>query len=1094
MRHTLNLIVTIILVVAGTATAFAQASSSTAELRGQVTDAGGAIIPGAKITLTDQAKGVTRAATTDDAGNYAFIGLLPSTYQLKVEAKGFASDAARVELTVGQQANIPFKLGAGTVQAAIDIVAGAEVVETNRTEQSSTVDARQINNLPINRRNFLDYALLTPGVTDSDNIADASDFRVAQTPQTGLSFGGNNGRGNMVSVDGAETLSATGGVQATISQEAVQEFQVVRNSYSAEFGGASGGVVNIVSRSGANSFHGSAFGLFRDQRFDARNFFDYNPNGKSTFNRQQYGGSVGGPIKQDKTFFFTSVERLSQDRTTFVNLVTDRSIFEPTGLQNTLLGFLSGNPDLASGVSVARTALTTSSLSFPDTVNLFTNASGQFPFNDDQTQFSARLDRNFTDRSSGYLRFNLTDSVFENQAAGALTAVSRGRTVDTFNGGVVGSHNYQFSPTMFNELKLQFSYTRAGFLPNDPIGPELNIEGFGFFGRDIFLPSRSIDRHFDVYDNVTKVMGGHTLKFGGSIFFNRLNTNNETYFGGRFSFQPVIPLASVIQMSPDLSPSFSAVNSYLRACAPAGTPTPSIPAYCGSVGPVLGADVNGNNIADSLDAPINSIQAFNFGLPASFQGGFGDPGALSWTNRYALYVQDTWKVRPNFTFNYGLRYSLHDEPFVIPTYKKDFQPRVGFSWDPRRDGKTVIRGGAGIFTAFLNNSIANVTSELSGTGDPTNIFIVLATPTSAAFGLPTSFAVYQTLLDRGVLGTRPISLSDVSASPLNINPGPGQPLEVRFRLGPNYRSPTTYQASLGVQRDLGAGFSLDLSYLYVRGLHLSRNRDINQIGLSGAANALNPLGGPTFVASNFSNPRRFQDNIYEQTANSFYHGFTMQVQRRFSNNFSVNAHYTLAKSIDEVTDFNSDWSAQNPLNLRLDRSLSSFDQRHRMVLSANFQSPFQGAALKNWVFAPIFVGQSGRPFNLLLGFDANADRRFQSDRPGQAGRNTGIGEPYYSFDLRLGRRFFVKEGRFLEFTFDAFNLFNRANLLGINNILGAGCADPSGDRLAPCTTPGAVPMTEFDMQGRRDRRPTEPLGFTSAADARQMQFGARFNW
>jgi Carboxypeptidase regulatory-like domain/TonB dependent receptor len=1090
MRHTLNLIATIILVVvAGTATAFAQASSSTAELRGQVTDASGAVIPGAKITLTDQAKGVIRTATTDDAGNYAFIGLLPSTYQLKVEAKGFASDAARVELTVGQQSNIPFKLSAGTVQAAIDIVAGAEVVETNRTEQSSTVDARQINNLPINRRNFLDYALLTPGVTDSDNIADASDYRVAQTPQSGLSFGGNNGRGNMVSVDGAETIGATGGVQATISQEAVQEFQVVRNSYSAEFGGASGGVVNIVSKSGANSFHGSAFGLFRDQRFDARNFFDYNPNGKSTFNRQQYGGSVGGPIKQDKTFFFTSVERLSQDRTTFVNLVTDPNIFQPTASQNALLSFLSGNPDFASDVTRARAALTTSSQLFPRTVDLFTNASGQFPFDENQTQFSARLDRNFSDRSSGYLRFNLTDSVFENQAAGALTAVSRGRTADAFNGGLVGSHNYQFSPTMFNELKLQFSYTRAGFLPNDPNGPELNIEGFGFFGRDIFLPSNSIDRHFDVYDNVTKVFGDHTLKFGGSMFFNRLGSNNETYLGGRFSFQSAIPL-SIINNNP-LNPGvifsdFTTINNYLRACAPPSVP----PAYCGSVGSVLGADANGDGTADSLQAPVNSIQAFNFNAPASFQGGFGDPTAFSWTNRYALYLQDTWKVRQNFTFNYGLRYSLHDEPFVIPTYKKDFQPRAGFSWDPWRNGKTVIRGGAGIFTGFLSNSIANVTSELAGTGDPTNIFIVLATPTSA----PTSFAVYQTLLQRGVLGTRPITLSDVSGAPLNINPGPGQPLEVRFRVGPNYQSPTTYQASLGVQRDLGAGFSLDLSYLYVRGLHLSRNHDINQIAQTGPVNPLNPAGGPTFAAGNFRVGRIFQDNIYDQTANSFYHGFTMQVQRRFSNNFSINAHYTLAKSIDEVTDFNSDWSAQNPMNLRLDRSLSSFDQRHRLVLSANFQSPFQSVALKNWVFAPILVGQSGRPFNLLLGFDANGDRRFQSDRPGQAGRNTGIGEPYYSFDLRLGRRFLVKESRFLEFTFDAFNLFNRANLLGINNILGAACTDPSGDRLAPCTTPGAVPMTQFDMQGRRDRRPTEPLGFTSAFDPRQLQFGARFNW
>jgi carboxypeptidase family protein len=1071
MRHMLKLSCTMILVlVAGTAVAFAQASSSTAELRGQVTDASGAVIPGAKVTLTDLAKGVSRVATTDDGGTYAFIGLLPSSYDLKVEAKGFASNAARVELTVGQQANIPFKLGAGAVQATIDIVAGAEVVDTNRTEQASTVDARQINNLPINRRNFLDYALLTPGVADSDSIADSSDFRVAQTPQSGLSFGGNNGRGNMVSVDGAETISASGAVQATMSQEAVQEFQVVRNSYSAEFGTASGGVVNIVSKSGANSFHGSAFGLFRDQHFDARNFFDYNPNGKSTFNRQQYGGSVGGPINRDKTFFFTSVERLSQDRTTFVNLLTDPNIFQPTASQNALLNFLSGDPRFASTAAMARAALTTTQQANPRTVNLFTNASGQFPFNDGQTQFSARLDRNFSDRSSGYLRFNLTDATFQNQAAGALTAVTRGRTADSFNAGVVGSHNYQFSPTMFNELKLQYSYTRALFIPNDPNGPELNLEGFGFFGRDIFLPSRTFDRHIDVYDNVTKITGNHTLKFGGSMFFSRLGANNETYFGGRFSFQAAIPLSSVIASR--FGPT---TLSQLQNSLPP-------------------------NLAASLNAPINSIQAFNFGLPASFQGGFGDPTAFSWTNRYGFYAQDTWKVRQNFTLNYGLRYSLHDEPFFIPTYKKDFQPRVGFSWDPWKNGKTVIRGGAGIFAGFLNNSVANVTSELAGTTDPTSIYIVLATPTTSSFGLPRSFDLYSALAAKTNFFSRPIQLSDLAGilpgpdavlppgvTPRAITPGPGQPLEVRFRLGPNYRTPTTYQTSLGVQRDLGSGFSLDLSYLFSRGLYLSRNRDINQTRATG----FNPtFNTPCFVrfasavppcvgaATDFLNPIKFQDNVYEQTANSFYHGFTVQVQRRFSKNFSLNAHYTLAKSIDEVTDYNSDFSAQNPLNLLLDRSLSAFDQRHRLVVSGVFQSPFQNTVLKQWVFAPIFVGQSGRPFNLLLGIDANNDGRSQSDRPGQAGRNTGLGEPYYSFDTRLGRRFLAKESRFLELTFEVFNLFNNPNLLGINNTVGT----------------SFIGVTDYDARGRRDRKPTDPLGFTSAADARQMQFGARFNW
>src|SRR5262249_9524025 len=263
--------------------------------------------------------------------------------------------------------------------------------------------------------------------------------------------------------------------------------------------------------------------------------------------------------------------------------------------------------------------------------------------------------------------------------------------------------------------------------------------------------------------------------------------------------------------------------------------------------------------------------------------------------------------------------------------------------------------------------------------------------TSNSLGLPRSIDVYQRLVAAGVIGVRPITLADVA--PLNIKAAPGVPLEVRFRLGPNYRNPTTYQSSLGVQRDLGGGVSLELGYQFTRGLHLSRNRDINQFKLTGPVSPLNPLGGPTYIrfptaaqtqaglTTDFSNQFRFQDNVYENTASSFYHSFTAQAQRRFSRSFSLNAHYTLAKSIDEVVDFNSDWSAQNPLNLRLDRSLSSFDQRHRLVLSGVFQSTAQNVALKNWALSPIFVAQSGRPFNLLLGFDANADGRSQSDRP-----------------------------------------------------------------------------------------------------------------
>lgn len=1072
---------------AGVSPAFSQASSSTAELRGQVTDSSGAAIPNAAVTITDLNKGTSRTTNTDAEGNYVFLNLLPSAYELKVAASGgFAPGSTRVELTVGQQANIPIELGAGGIVESVDVVAGAEVVDTDRTQQSSVIGVNQIANVPISRRNYLDYALLTPGVSDADNIADASDFRVAQTPNSGLSFGGNNGRGNLVAVDGGSTNTVSGGVETTINQEGVQEFQVLRNSYNAEFGGSSGGIVNIVSKSGANRYTGSLFGLFRDERFDARNPFDFNPTSKSPFSRQQFGGSLGGPIKKDKTFFFTSVERFSQDETTFVNLLNSASVFQPTASQNSLFNFLSSSPPFAAAATGLRAALTTTAERYPRTVQLFTNASGQFPFESSQTTFGLRFDHNFNERDTAYLRFSLNDSSFENQAAGALTAVSRGRLLESFNGGVLFSENHQFSNTTVNELKLQYRYLDFDVIPNDAVGPEFNVEGFGFFGRDIFLPSATIQRDYDIIDNVSHVSGEHTFKFGGSFQASDVSSNNETFFGGRFNFGPNIPLVNIAIPLPATTPANVALAT--RVAHPLNQ-------FLRGSGGALGADANGNGLADSLDAPINALQAFNLNLPIVYQQGFGTPEVNSFTYRYALFGQDTWKVRPNLTLTYGLRYSISDEPFYMPLDKNDFQPRAGFSWDPFGDGKTVVRGGAGIFTGYTIYSVANVTKTLSGfPGDPINI--VLATATSNALGLPTSFAVYQTLLAQGVIGNRTIAASDLAQ--FNVTPRPGAPLEVRFRVEPNYETPTSYQASTGVQRDLGKGVSLELSYLFTRGLHLTRNRDINQFKSSlVVAGTDNPcffrLGAApatcagTATSSDFINPLRLQDNVYESSANSFYHAGTVSVQRRFANHFSLNAHYTLSKSIDEVTDFNSDWSAQNPLNVRQDRAVSAFDQRHRAVFSGVFASPFEGDSfadkvLSDWVFSPIFIAGSGRPFNLLLGFDANNDGRSQSDRPFDAGRNTGLGEPFYSFDARLARRFPFKETMFVELTFEGFNLFNRTNLAGINNVVGSLPADQL--RLLSTTR----------ARGNRNAAPTEPLGFTSAANPRQLQFGVRFNF
>ncbi|HEY0462348.1 MAG TPA: carboxypeptidase regulatory-like domain-containing protein [Pyrinomonadaceae bacterium] len=1099
----------LMLLGASAAAAFGQATA-TAELRGQVSDPNGSALAGASVTATDNNKGVTRTAVTDAQGNYVILSLPPSTYTVKISANGFASKTVNnVTLEVGQQSALDVNLTIGNVDAVVDVLQDEQqIVDTERTQQSTVISARQLNNLPINRRNFLDFALLTPGVNDADNINDSTDFRVAQTPQSGLSFGGNNGRGNSINVDGSTADTASGGARNVVSQEAVQEFQVDRNSYNAEFGGASGGVVNIVSKTGSNDFHGSAFGYFRDKTFDARNAFDFNPDGKSPYNRQQFGGSVGGRIIENKTFFFASAEGLRQNLTSFVtlngSLQSGLQIAPATaaGDQNAFLNYLASRPPFAPLATGVRGVLTVPSAR---TANLYATTNGQFPASDNSALVSGRIDHTFSEKDSGFVRLNYAWMSGENQATGALNAVSRGRKVESPSGGILVSETHIFDPTTVNEFRAQFSYYQLTVTPNDPFGPEINILGYGNFGRDIFLPSDSITRAADFADTVSFVRGRHTIKTGVVFQYNRIGSNSETYLPGTFRFG-ALP--------------FSSVFSAAQRTAIVGTTATGAACLAAPIGGQIGADIasgfitaaQGAALRNSLcnaNNTINALQSYNINAPQVYQQGFGLPGFYSSSQRFSLFGQDTWKIRPNLTFNYGLRYFVQNEAAPVPTDKNNFQPRVGFSWDVFNNAKTVIRAGAGIFTGQIDNQITNVVNTLASGSEPFNINIVVAAITLP--GTYSSAFIYQTLLAQGVIGSRQIVASDLTQ--FGLNTAPGRPLEARIRIGQNFQNPETYQVSGAVQQDLGRGFSAEVSYLFSRGIHLVRPVDVRKYSVIGTSAftgqpivnatelgcytvpgvppaAYNCSSNGSTLTGNFL-PRFALDAEYQSVANSFYHAGTLQITKRFSRNYSVNANYTLSKTIDEATDFNTDYLAQNPLNVRADRSLSAFDQRHRLVLSGVFMSPFENAFLKNFVFSPIFTAGSGRPFNLLIGTDTNNDSRLYNDRPAGAGRNTGRGEAYYTFDMRLARRFFVREQRFLELTFEAFNLFNHTNYNGINNVVGTACV--AGLATNPNCI-GATNVIPINARGLKNVSPTAPLGFTAAAAARQLQFGVRYNF
>ena len=1011
-------------------------SKTTATLSGTITDATDAVVPGAKVTLTNTGTGAAVEAVSDDRGEYRAPLLFPGNYDLNVEKAGFSVQSRKnVQLTVGEAAVADFHLIVGANTQVIEVETGAPLVDTERTQQSNTINEEAVRNLPINRRDYLSFALLAPGVSDSAALADANSFRVKQTPDSGLSFYGSNGRGNNVSVDGGESNDAGGGVRPTVSQEAVQEFQINRTNYSAEHGQARGGVIDIVTRSGGNLTHGSLFGFFRHQSLDATNPFALmlGPDNKVSrvkpdANRQQFGGTFGGPIAKDRTFYFVAYEQLRRRESNTVPVLTDLSIFQPTPAQEAILGSL---PASASGP--LRAALTSPT----PTVDLFKRNSGIFPFQTDQYQGLLRVDHRFNDANQLLFRYNITKSFDTNQNLGALVGFSRGFVAENFDSTAIAGWTHSFSPKMINEARAQFNYNNPIVTTNDPFGPSLEIAGFGFFNRDRFLPSNVTTRREDLSDSLTWVKGAHTLKLGANVLIRENHSDSATFFSGRFTFG-TLPGAFV-------SPALASTS-------------------------------------------ITALQAFNLGLAQSYQQGFGDPVVRAIYPLYSGYAQDTWRARPNLTLNIGLRYDVDQRKSPMPTGKNNWGPRFGFAWDPFNDKKTTIRGGYGLFYSVIDfqiDYVVNALGEINGFRQIAQVLTTLNAANPLAKNGPVN--IFSTLRAQGIIGVptpqRSIQASDLTQFGINISQtGPRPPLTVIFEADPNYKNPYSHQASFGIDRELAPGFSLSASYVYVRGVHLTTSRDVNLLvapvnpakGIRDwGATPDNPTGTKYFV-----NPLLFQDNVYESGANSFYNGLIFEASKRFSKNAMVNFNYTFSKAIDETVDYNSDFQPNDQTCRRCERSLSSFDQRHKVVLYAVLQAPASssnGAFHKlttGFLFTPIYRYGSPRPFNLLAGTELNNDRHNTTDRPLYAGRNIGIGPNFWTFDSRLSRRFAVAEHKSVEFIFEAFNMFNRLNYASVNNTVGT-----------------AIPSV---LTGRSDRTPSQPLGFTSASDPRRIQLGVRF--
>ncbi len=1150
-------------VLFATIMAYAQGVGSSGEITGTVTDSSGAVLPKANVAVVETQTGLKRTAVTNDTGQFRVPGLAPATYDVSAELSGFATEIRRaVTVAIGQTVISDFKMKPSQVATVVEVNDQPPVVETERGSQADTISQQYIADLPIDRRDYLTFTLLAPGVSDSTRLAGDQDFRVKQTPQSGLSFYGSNGRGNSITIDGGETSGDSGGVRLTVSQDTVQEFQINRSNYGADLGGATGASINVVTKSGTNQLHGTLFGLFRDDAMDAQNPFSFtqalqagqtfNPASppsvgtpvKDTLTRQQFGGSLGFPIKKDKTFLFVGFEGLRQNAQNAVPLLTNTNIFLPTNAQNAIIAQLEANPSpvpvaclpavpLAALLppsicgAVLQGALTLNPAASPldaFLLNQFETEGGLFPFNTREYQVSTRLDHRFNANNEISVTYRYGHDLEESPDVNSLTAFSAGSSIHDYDNTLQASWYRQLNPTTQNEVRVQGNYYSFNVIPNAPAQVGLQIPSFiNNVGTNIFLPNLTILRRYEFADNFTKIRGNHTLKFGAYELLRGNHTESHTFFPGRFVFG-------------------------------------SLPAFL--ISPQLATTT------------INPLQSAEFGLPEVYQQGFGNPTYPYYARPLtSFYGQDSWKVTPNFLLNYGLRYDLDTQFAPLTTYKKDFGPRVSFAWDPFKNHKTVIRGGYGIFYGPVDVQIPDVDLSLGvvnqnksavgnarGAGQVANVSAICGV---SYFGFPIipgngsspcnreisiyadpiggipalnvagAATIFGSLFAQGLIQcTAPASGNNACVTPASVagpfpngqtgvnvtNNGPLSPLQVLFVNQPNYRPPIAQQASFAIERELGPGLSFSISFIYSHTQHLPIAIDTNLLpapltsvtlangqtvsyrNWNTTASAADPIpGSPEGLPCNtqqcFVNPLIVQNNQYSSQSYALYEGGIAELTKRFSYHFSVFANYTWSKGIDTSTDYNTDYGPQDPTNLNLDRSLSEFDERHKVVIAGVIDSPSKQTILSGFQLAPIFSYHSGHPFNLLAGGEVNGDNHTTNERPIGAPRDTGLGPNYIDFDARLSWRHRLGERADLQFTAEGFNLANRTNFGSVNNEVSPLFALP--------TSIGGTGSTTFNVSGIRPgtalagggtATPSTPLAFTSAFPKRQIQLGLRLTF
>jgi hypothetical protein len=1041
-------------------------TSGNGNIVGTVTDTSGAAVPNVPVIVLNNDTGISRSLTTNSDGSYTANFLLPGHYEVILGGGSFGKvDRRDIVLTVGQVLTIDAALSAASVSTQIEVSSTTPLLDTEKTEVSQTFGEQLIANLPVASRNWSAFVLNTPNVT--------------QDGGTGLvSFHGISGLYNQNYVDGSnnnqmlfsEARGRSSGAPYVYSIDSIKEFQAETSNYSVEFGQSAGGQVNAITKSGTNHFHGDAFYYLRYpdlNALDPYSKFQALHNGATPFlltqpihQQHQFGGSVGGPILKDRLFFFFTydgfrkVGRVLYSDTNNISLTPSGTTSNTSTITPTQCPATITPAQCASGITFLQTA-----------ANI---APGQSPpprFAK-QNLFFPRLDYHINQRNDVFVDYNFADfdSSYGYNAAPTFTNSS-----PTTNGPtsyherfLVAGLTTQVGNASVNQVHFQYGRdleTAGANAAGPSVGIGSGSSGVLTYGMPNALPRvAEPDEHRTQFTDVfSTTRGHHTFKFGGDANLVHEVMINLFQGGGIYSYGESTPVANFKDWIAD-----------------------AFAGQAGDTDPYAGYHYN---------TFVQTIDVVNTAAGTQGKDDF-------WMKMFDAFAEDSWKLRPNFTVNVGVRYDIQLTPApglvnnnypplsteysqTIKNVTDRVQPRVGFSWSPYTG--TVVRGGYGLFSALnqgstyyamrVENGIVQINYNYNG------CLASVGTPTSTCTSVPSAAnSLRYPFVPFPVTGP-PLSSSiiPVGGTAPAVN-GPAKLGPQSFHgLDPNFVPPLAHQFQMAVEQTLPGKMTLSVGYVGTRALRLPVFIDANLIGQSPHGlrtynvtdannNILKQLTVPVYLQSDRRSSAITSLNTGFSVANTWYNSLAVTVRRPFSNGLEVLANYTWARATDtgqvggaNGTFFGGD-TPLDPNDLRRDNGPSDTDIRNRFTMSFVYQPKiwednkivkhvfddftFSGAEIASGG-QPIFMSMSGTVYNgtgSSYGADGNiyggamssSSGSATTGRPPQIGRNSIYGPGFNDFDFRAARNIPIHEGIYMQLSADAFNLLNHTIITSVN--------------------------------------------------------------